>query len=159
MERMDTEEIKAKLNSSVEVSTIRKWMAAYILLLPLCCLAHYFTVRSIPFPINPLVFYPVVGLSALIPLLAVQLVKLWRIFRCPESYLFYRVRLTEIHSKWKNHAYYFTVALEVPGGIQRVNTHPIFQTWGPINPLIKDYVNLHATIAYNEETHEVVVIQ
>lgn len=155
---MEREEILNKLKTSVEAAAIRKWIAAYLLLLPLCCLVHYLTTRNLPTLIPPLIFYPVVGLSALIPLLAVQLLRLWRIFRRVESYRFYRVEMTELHGKWKNHGYYFTVELAVPGGTLRVKTHPIFQTWGPINPLVKDYVNLRATIAYNEETHCVVVI-
>lgn len=155
---MEREEILNKLKTSVEVAAIKKWIIAYLLLLPLCCLAHYLTLRNVPMVIPAMVFYPVVGLFALIPLLAVQLLRLWRIFRRVESYGFYRVQMTELHGKWKNHGYYFTVELEVPGGIRRVKTRPIFQTWGPINPLIGDYVNLRATIAYNEETGCVVVI-
>ena len=108
-------------------------------------------------------YWRMVAIVTVITVLPFVIYSLWvtiRVYRCPESYIFCKARLTKPHgSKWSRGAMYFTVVLEHPeGGKFVVNTRQIFQSNGWFGPLLEDYLNKTVTIAYNEETEAVVVI-
>ena len=84
--------------------------------------------------------------------------ELRKIFRKAEFYRFYRVTLSSMHSSQWARTMYFTVVLRDADGARIVNTNPIFGTRSLAGAPIEDYVNQDVTVAYNEETGEVVVI-
>lgn len=96
----------------------------------------------------------------LLPFLIWFLWELCRVYRKPDAYILCKAKLTQPHSiTWGHGIMYFTVVLEHPElGQCIVNTRPIFQTRGWLNPRLEDYLNKTVTIAYNEETETVVVI-
>lgn len=83
-----------------------------------------------------------------------------KLFRHPDRYRLYRAQLNQPHgARWGRGAMYFTVLLEDEDGRFVVNTRPIFASYGIGTPLMEDYLNKTATIAYNEETEAVVIIR
>ena len=103
----------------------------------------------------------VVSGLTLLPLFGYALWLVNKIFREVESYSFYSAKLTMPHgSKFVRGGLYFTVLLEDPdGGKFVVNTRSIFAPNG-ISPLrLEDYLNKTVTIAYNEETEMVLVLE
>lgn len=80
------------------------------------------------------------------------------IFRYPEGYVLAECVLSQPHCKYRG-AYYFTVSFLLPDGETEIlDTHAIFGGGGIIEPIMEDYVNKTAWIAYNPATSMVVVI-
>ena len=89
---------------------------------------------------------------------AYYLIRLARIFRKIDGYVFCQCLLDHPHSLGR-YSFYFTV--DVQDSADRkfpVQTRAIFQTRGFVQPIMEHYVNATVTIAYNEETGQVVVI-
>lgn len=83
----------------------------------------------------------------------------WRIFRDVEEYTFTRCVLSNPSGGTLRHSIKFTVVLQDRWGSKfAANTHSIFQTHGIGGLLLEEYVNKTVTIAYNNETEEVVVL-
>ena len=95
----------------------------------------------------------------MLPMAGYGLWLILRVYRSSEYYTFYEAKLVQPHGSWYVRAMYFTVVLEDPeNGTFFVNTRPIFQTYGLFGPMMEDYLNKTVTIAYNEESGNVVVI-
>jgi len=156
---MDTQEIRQKLKSSVDMVHVRIHLTIYVCLLLFGAVLgrfhpnYRYTFSTFPIAI---VTTGLCGLVVLIPALKILL----SIFREPASYRFYRATLSQPHGGFPRGWMYFTVVLEDPDGHRfLVNTNTIFQSYGTsMGPSIEDYVNQAVTIAYNEETGSVVVI-
>lgn len=149
---MDTSEIKEKLKCSLELAHIRSALVVFTFLV-----AAYIALMTFTWG----------GWSLGLVLIGVILIPSWilygwryqRIFRKMESYSFHRVVLSQPHFSRRRHAMYFTIVLETQSrGKFVTNTAAIFQTHGWLGPLLEDYVNREATVAYNEETQSVVII-
>lgn len=149
---MDTPEIKEKLKCSLEIAHIRSAVTintiiviAYIALLILSW--------------GGWVLALITGALVIVPFWCWYGWRSWKIFREPGSYVFCKTTLSQPHSSTWNHAMHFTVVLETEErGKFVANTAAIFQTHGWLGPIMEDYVNRDVTIAYNEETEQVVVI-
>ncbi|MBQ8834773.1 MAG: hypothetical protein IJ001_07610 [Oscillospiraceae bacterium] len=155
---MNTSEIRRKLWNSLDLYCVRRELVLVcvvvpLVLLPSGCAAGGFREPS---------FWAMAATVAALTILPFAIYGLWvtiRIYRCSESYIFCKAKLTQPHGSWLRGAMYFTVVLEHPeGGNIIVNTRPIFQSYGWVGLLLEDYLNKTATIAYNEETEAVVVI-
>jgi len=154
-------EIKEKLNGSLEVSTIRLNIKVELGMVALVCGLHFLTTLLNPRSfqdVNPWAFYGLIAGIVLVPLLGVHLWEFRRIYKNWEAYRFYETKLTQPHGSWFR-SMYFTVLLRDDEGTVITRTHSIFGTskyqWGPI---MEDYLNQTVTVAYNEETEQIVVI-
>ena len=158
---MDKQEIKEKLDNSLEVSTIRLWVKIELGMVLLVCGLHFlstFLNRYRYMDVNPWAFYGFVAAIVLVPMFGVHAWELRRIYRKYEACRFYKAKLSQPHGSWFR-SMYFTVLLRDEDGTIITRTHSIFgmskYQWGPI---MEDYLNKTVTVAYNEETDEVVVI-
>ena len=155
---MDKQEIRNKLKGSMEVATIRLWVKIELGMVALVCGLHFLASMGAYWDVDPWAFYGLVAGIVLIPMFGVHAWELRRIFRKAESYRFFEAKLTQPHGTYFR-AMYFTVLLRDGDGTIISRTHAIFGTgkhqWGP---LMEDYLNKTVTVAYNEETEEVVVI-
>lgn len=101
------------------------------------------------------------GVLLALTLLGFWIFYIWRIisiFRHPEGYILAECVLSQPHCRYRG-AYYFTVSFLLPGGeAELLDTHAIFGGGGIIEPIMEDYVNKTAWIAYNPATDMVVVI-
>ena len=156
---MTKQEIKEKLDHSLEVSTIRLWVKIELGMVLLVCVLHGLSRWWVIGDENPWIFYGIVAGTVLIPLFGVHIWELRRIYRKYEACRFYQVKLTQPHSSHWLRSFSFTVLLRDEDGTIITQTHSIFGAskyqWGPI---MEDYLNETVTVAYNEETEEVVVI-
>ena len=155
---MTKQEMKEKLDNSLEVSTIRQWIPIELATILLVCGIHYLTNLNAYWEVGPLAIYGLVAALVLIPIFGVHLWELRRIYRKYEACKFYQVKLTQPHgSYWRSMN--FTVLLRDEDGTIITRTHSIFGTTkSQIGPKMEDYLNKTVTVAYNEETGEVVVI-
>ena len=154
---MEKKEIIQKLKDSLEVS-IHRQSLALVLIVTASALGIYTFFHIEDFRnVELWKMLSIITGIVILPIYAVEGWALWKIFRKAGSYRFYRTTLGALHScKWTRFMY-FTVVLQDPDGARIVNTNPIFSTRNG-GALIEDYVNQTVTVAYNEETGEVVVI-
>ena len=154
---METKEIQQRLRSSLEVTCARNDLIMYLVGIPLCAALVMFTKGR-----NHPEHWPAVSLLAaimLLPFAVFDLLRIIRIFRKPEAYIFCRAKLTQPHPGSLRHTMYYTVLLEDEDGRKfPADTHAIFYTHSIVGPTIEDYTNKTVTIAYNRETEMVVVI-
>ena len=148
---MDLTEIKQRLKCSLEIAHIRSALVVWTFLV-----AAYVTALTL--------FWG--GLTITATLCGMFLLPIWiaygwryfRVFRKPERYTFHRVTLSQPHAN-TFHAFYFTVELNsAEKGSVTTKTSSIFLARGWLGPIMEDYVNREVTIAYNEETGQVVVM-
>ena len=159
---MTKQEIREKLKHSLEVSTIRLWVKIELGMVLLVCGLHFLSALLNRYN-NPdesfWMIYGIVAVIVLIPMFAVHAWELRRIYRKYEACRFYETKLTQPHSNHMLRSFSFTVLLRDEEGTVITRTHSIFgmskYQWGPI---MEDYLNKTVTVAYNEETEEVVVI-
>lgn len=148
---MDTSEIKEKLKCSLEIAHIRSALVVWSFLV-----AAYVTVLTLFW--GGLTFTATLCGLFLIPIWVAYGWRYFRVFRKPEHYTFHKATLSQPHAN-KFHAFYFAVELNSPEkGSVTTKTSSIFLARGWLGPLMEDYVNRDVTLAYNEETGQVVVI-
>ncbi len=151
---MDNKEIKQKLRSSLDMAHVKTTMLAYFF--GLLFAAGIGALRGGTYLVVVVLTYLLVGMIMWIPALRILL----HIWREPAGYRLYRATLSQPHAGFPRVYMYFTVVLEDPdGGKFLVNTNTIFQSYGHIGPTMEDYVNQTVTIAYNEDTGAVVVVE
>lgn len=149
---MDKKEIREKLKNSLDAVHIRS-----MVLVTLLIFAIYVTIYSLAR--GYWTVFLVVGLLVMLPFWVWYGWRYYQIFREPGSYVLCRTTLSQPHANWIRGSFRFTVVLETPeSGRFVTSTEPIFQSHGLIGPLLEDYVNQQVTIAYNEDTAQVVVI-
>lgn len=152
---MDSEK-KERLKQSLEVSFIRTMMIIFSLALLAGAGFCWFTNREVAGAVQI-----VIGVFGLFWVAIMAFYGIWlvRIFRNTEEYVFCKTKLVKLHGGKVRNSMYFTVILEIPGEGKIVEkTNAIFQTHGWPGPLVEDYVNRTAEIAYNLTTEQVVVI-
>ncbi len=151
---MDNKEIKQKLRSSLDMAHVKITMLAYFF--GLLFAAGIGALRGGTYLVVVVLTYLLVGMIMWLPALNI----LFRIYREPAGYRLYKATLSQPHAGFPRAYMYFTVVLEDPdGGKFLVNTNTIFQSYGHIGPTMEDYVNQTVTIAYNEDTGAVVVVE
>lgn len=148
---MDEQEIKEKLKCSLEIAHIRSALVVWSFLV-----AAYVTALTL--------FWG--GITVTATLCGLFLLPIWvgygwryyRVFRKMGSYTFHKACLSQPRAN-KFHAFYFVVELtHREKGPITAKTSSIFLARGWLGPLMQDYVNREVTLAYNEETGQVVVI-
>ena len=152
-------EIRQKLWESLDMHCLR-WELTFSVVVVAIALAIPGVMGGFRDPSYWLMVAVVAGLT-LLPLFGYALWLYCRIFREAESYRFYSAKLTMPHgSKFVRGGLYFTVVLEdSDGGKYVVNTRSIFAPNGLAPLHLEDYLNKTVTIAYNEETEMVLVLE
>lgn len=155
---MEKKEIIQKLRDSLEISIMKSqmvWSTAIVLII---CTLWSISTRNAYHQVDTLPLWGVAFGIVLGPLYMYQAWVLWKIFRCAEHYKFYQTKLSQPRGGLWRDTICFTVLLEDGEDKFVVDTRSIFLTHGIVGPLLEDYVNQTVTVAYNEETEQVVVI-
>ena len=148
---VDEKEMKEKLKCSLEIAHIRSALAVWSFLV-----AAYVTVLTLFW--GGFTFTTILCGAFLLPIWVAYGWRWFRVFRKIEHYTFHKVLLSRPHAN-TFHAFYFTVELtSAKKGPVTAKTSSIFLARGWLGPFLEDYVNREVTLAYNEETGQVVVI-
>ena len=149
---MDQQEIREKLKCSLEIAHIRSALAVASVLV-----AAYVGVMTLFW--GDIAFTIVLCGIVLLPIWVAYGWRYHRVFRNISSYTFHKTVLAQPHTSRFVHAFHFTVVLEgTEKGTVTTKTSSIFLGRGWLGPFMEDYVNREVTLAYNEETGQVVVI-
>lgn len=157
---MEKAEIRENLKNSLDMVRVHMYLfCAGIILLVEGVMVLLLATRP-PFgPSRWLIF----GIMAVISVVPILVFCLWRtisIFRCSESYHFCKTKLSNPKGGRVRDTIRFLVVLEdMDGNTFPAMTHSIFHTHrSSFGLAMEDYVNKEVTVAYNEETGQVVVI-
>ena len=149
---MDEKEIREKLKCSLEIAHIRSALAVTSVLV-----AAYVGIMTLFW--GEIVFTIVLCGVILLPIWVAYGWRYFRVFRKIPRYTFHKTVLAQPHTSRFVHAFHFTVVLEnTEQGPVITKTSSIFLARGWLGPFMEDYVNREVTLAYNEETGQVVVI-
>ena len=149
---MDETEIKTKLKCSLEIAHIRSALVVASVLV-----AAYVGVMTLFW--GSIAFTIVLCGVLLLPMWVAYNWRYYRVFRKISRYTFHKTVLAQPHTSRFVHAFHFTVVLEnTEQGAIVTKTSSIFLARGWLGPFMEDYVNREVTLAYNEETGQVVVI-
>lgn len=149
---MDEREIKEKLKCSLEIAHIRSALVVASVLV-----AAYVGIMTLFW--GNIAFTVILCGVILFPMWAAYSWRYYRVFRKISRYTFHKALLAQPHTSRFVHAFHFTVVLEnTEKGTISTKTSSIFLARGWLGPFLEDYVNREVTLAYNEETGQVVVI-
>ena len=149
---MDEREIKEKLKCSLEIAHIRSALVVASVLV-----AAYVGIMTLFW--GSIAFTVILCGVILFPIWLAYSWRYFRVFRKISRYTFHKVLLAQPHTSRFVHAFHFTVVLEnTEKGTISTKTSSIFLARGWLGPFLEDYVNREVTLAYNEETGQVVVI-
>ena len=149
---METSEIKEKLKCSLEIAHIRSALVVASVLV-----AAYVGIMTLFW--GNIAFTVILCGVILFPMWVAYNWRYYRVFRKVHRYTFYKAILAQPHTSRFVHAFHFTVVLEnTEKGTISTKTSSIFLARGWLGPFLEDYVNREVTLAYNEETGQVVVI-
>ena len=149
---MDEREIKEKLKCSLEIAHIRSALVVASVLV-----AAYVGVMTLFW--GDIAFTVILCGVLLLPMWVAYNWRYYRVFRKIHRYTFHKAVLAQPHTSRFVHAFHFTVVLEnTEQGTVITKTSSIFLARGWLGPFLEDYVNREVTLAYNEETGQVVVI-
>ena len=149
---MDHREIKEKLKCSLEIAHIRSALVVASVLV-----AAYVGIMTLFW--GDIAFTVILCGVILFPIWLAYSWRYFRVFRKISRYTFHKALLAQPHTSRFVHAFHFTVVLEnTEKGTISTKTSSIFLARGWLGPFLEDYVNREVTLAYNEETGQVVVI-
>lgn len=149
---MDEQEIRGKLKCSLEIAHIRSALAVASVLV-----AAYVGIMTLFW--GDIAFTVILCGVILFPIWLAYSWRYFRVFRKISRYTFHKALLAQPHTSRFVHAFHFTVVLEnTEKGTISTKTSSIFLARGWLGPFLEDYVNREVTLAYNEETGQVVVI-
>ena len=149
---MDEREIKEKLKCSLEIAHIRSALVVASVLV-----AAYVGIMTLFW--GDIAFTVILCGVILFPIWLAYSWRYFRVFRKISRYTFHKALLAQPHTSRFVHAFHFTVVLEnTEKGTISTKTSSIFLARGWLGPFLEDYVNREVTLAYNEETGQVVVI-
>ena len=149
---METSEIKEKLKCSLEIAHIRSALVVASVLV-----AAYVGIMTLFW--GNIAFTVILCGVILFPIWLAYSWRYVRVFRKISLYPFHKALLAQPHTSRFVHAFHFTVVLEnTEKGTVTTKTSSIFLARGWLGPFLEDYVNREVTLAYNEETGQVVVI-
>ena len=149
---METSEIKEKLKCSLEIAHIRSALVVASVLV-----AAYVGIMTLFW--GSIAFTVILCGVILFPIWLAYSWRYFRVFRKIHRYTFHKALLAQPHTSRFVHAFHFTVVLEnTEKGTISTKTSSIFLARGWLGPFLEDYVNREVTLAYNEETGQVVVI-
>ena len=149
---MDHRGIKEKLKCSLEIAHIRSALVVASVLV-----AAYVGIMTLFW--GNIAFTVILCGVILFPIWLAYSWRYFRVFRKIHRYTFHKALLAQPHTSRFVHAFHFTVVLEnTEKGTISTKTSSIFLARGWLGPFLEDYVNREVTLAYNEETGQVVVI-
>ena len=149
---MDERKIKEKLKCSLEIAHIRSALVVASVLV-----AAYVGVMTLFW--GDIAFTVILCGVLLLPMWVAYNWRYYRVFRKVSRYTFHKAVLAQPHTSRFVHTFHFTVVLEnTEKGTISTKTSSIFLARGWLGPFLEDYVNREVTLAYNEETGQVVVI-
>ena len=149
---MDEREIREKLKCSLEIAHIRSALVVASVLV-----AAYVGIMTLFW--GNIAFTVILCGVILFPIWVAYSWRYFRVFRKISRYTFHKALLAQPHTSRFVHAFHFTVVLEnTEKGTVTTKTSSIFLARGWLGPFLEDYVNREVTLAYNEETGQVVVI-
>ena len=149
---MDEREIKEKLKCSLEIAHIRSALVVASVLV-----AAYVGIMTLFW--GDIAFTVILCGVILFPIWLAYSWRYFRVFRKISRYTFHKALLAQPHTSRFVHAFHFTVVLEnTEKGTVTTKTSSIFLARGWLGLFLEDYVNREVTLAYNEETGQVVVI-
>ena len=149
---MDHREIKEKLKCSLEIAHIRSALVVASVLV-----AAYVGIMTLFW--GSIAFTVILCGVILFPIWLAYSWRYFRVFRKISRYTFHRAVLDRPSISRFVHAFHFTVTLEgTEKGTVTADTSSIFLARGWLGPILEDYVNKEVTLAYNEETGQVVVM-
>ena len=149
---MDEREIKETLKCSLEIAHIRSALVVASVLV-----AAYVGIMTLFW--GDIAFTIVLCGVLLFPMWVTYSWRYHRVFRKISRYTIHKTVLAQPHTSRFVHAFHFTVVLEnTEQGAIVTKTSSIFLARGWLGPFMEDYVNREVTLAYNEETGQVVVI-
>lgn len=149
---MDHREIKEKLKCSLEIAHIRSALVVASVLV-----AAYVGIMTLFW--GDIAFTVILCGVILFPIWLAYSWRYFRVFRKIHRYTFHKALLAQPHTSRFVHAFHFTVVLEnTEKGTVTTKTSSIFLARGWLGLFLEDYVNREVTLAYNEETGQVVVI-
>ena len=154
----DIKQIRSRLWNSLEMQVVIKYLVFALIMAVLCILLGLHELRYLD-AAHRIIGTAIITAICVLPLLIFYIIRTFRIFWKPQGYHFCKTTLSKPKGGNIRHTIKFTVLLEDSDGHKFLaDTHSIFYTKGFIGPLLEDYVNQNVTIAYNEETGNVVVI-
>ena len=156
---MDKSQIKEQLKNSLDMVNVTFWLSIAGIVVLIDGIMVLFMPRS-PFgPSKWLVFFTMAAVSTL-PILIFCAWRTISIFRRAESYHFCKAQLCNPKGGRIRDTIRFLVVLRGADGFPfTAYTHSIFHTHrSSFGPALEDYANREVTLAYNEETGQVVVI-
>jgi hypothetical protein len=149
---LDEREIKEKLKCSLEIAHIRSALVVASVLV-----AAYVGIMTLFW--GNIAFTVILCGVILFPMWVAYNWRYYRVFRKISRYTFHKALLAQPHTSRFVHAFHFTVVLDnTEKGTISTKTSSIFLARGWLGPFLEDYVNREVTLAYNEETGQVVVI-
>ena len=155
----DNKEIRAMLWHSLDMAAVKALMVCAVIVNAIVFGVLFVTSAGL----DPAERWTVLLTMMAVCLLPFLVFCLWRTvqtFRQAESYTFRKAKLSNPMGGRFRDSIKFRVLLEDADGYQFVtDTHSIFSTHRDLTGLgFEDYVNQEVTVAYNEETGNVVVI-
>ena len=157
----DKKEIRQKLWQSLDMAYVKLWLFVAVVCTIIMWVFFRLTIqRDAYHTLEQVVSYWLVIALVMGPILVFCAIRTCNIFRHVESYHFCKTVLCNPRGGSVRDTIKFTVLIEDADGNKfAADTHSIFTTHrGYSNLALEDYVNQTVTVAYNEETGQVVVI-
>ena len=154
-------EIRQKLWQSLDMAYVKMWLVLAALCTLIMWVFFRLTIqRDAYHTLEQVVSYWLVVAMVMGPIFGFCVIRTISLFRHVESYHFCKANLCNPKGGRVRDTIKFTVLIEdADGGKFVADTHSIFSTHKDLTGLgFEDYVNQKVTIAYNEETGNVVVI-
>ena len=156
MKTYDRSVTRSLLWESLEMAHVRMQLIVWAVGYVLCLAILFFEVRGTPQAIAITAIFT--SVLFLVPL-GYWLLRVWKIFRRMEAYVFCSTELNQPHhAPFRREMFSFMGVMETGEGRFAVETYPIFAGRGIIQPLMEDYVGRTVTLGWNRETENVVVI-
>ena len=154
----DVKEIRRQLWYSLDMMAVRKWFFGGVFLAVMVIWINLAAADSAKYPDRIGMMLIMLAISAG-PFLGFSTWRTIQVFRHPESYHFCKTSLCNPKGGSFRDTIKFTVLIEDADGNKfAADTHSVFSVRGIGWPTHEDYVNRTVTVAYNEETGQVVVI-
>ena len=155
----DIKEIRRALWHSLDMAYVKMLLFCSVVAGLIIFVVVFLGSKGMPIPERTAILLTMVAICIL-PILIFCAWRTFRTFQHPESYIFCTAALSNPMGGRLRDTIKFRVVLEDADGYKFVaDTHSIFSTHKDFTGLgFEDYVNRKATIAYNEETENVVVI-
>lgn len=155
----DIKEIRQMLWGSLDMAYVKMWLFVAAVCAPITWLFLWLGTRGYRTTEQAVMIWVTIAI-VIGPIVVFCAIRSCNIFRHPESYHFCKTKLCNPKGGSLRDTIKFTVVAEDADGDKFIaDTHSIFTTHpGMFGLGFEDYVNRTVTIAYNEETGQVIII-